>query len=266
MAIVYPELEHFNSHADAITRGHDGKNYFVEPWLEKMTMGELLLRLENEADSNSEICYLQSQNGNLFSNSGSENSEFEPLLLDIPESIPWATEALKLLMFGSETAQVSRVSTVILMRIYTPSSEERNTLRCSRQPKDGVYKVIRESSCYLIVCRSFLSERTYPHATYTRESPGSPIRITASPSPPIRWSSVQDPTDPALLPPEAKPLHISLQAGDTLYLPVGWWHHVRQSGLTIALNWWYDVEIRGMNWVWLNFLRGESEDLPDGNE
>lgn len=47
MAIVYPELEHFNSHADAITRGHDGKNYFVEPWLEKMTMGELLLRLEN---------------------------------------------------------------------------------------------------------------------------------------------------------------------------------------------------------------------------
>jgi len=32
-------------------------------------------------------------------------------------------------------------------------------------------------------------------------------------------------------------------------------------GICIALNWWYDIEMRGMHWVWLNFLRGDSIDL-----
>jgi jumonji domain-containing protein 7 len=45
-----------------------------------------------------------------------------------------------------------------------------------------------------------------------------------------------------------------------LYLPAGWWHHVRQGGahgeVTIAVNWWYDMEMSGMSWVWLSFLRG----------
>ena len=63
----------------------------------------------------------------------------------------------------------------------------------------------------------------------------------------------------------AHPLRVSVRAGETLYLPAGWWHHVRQSGVTIALNWWYDLEMRGMTWALLSFLRG-SEDVPDGND
>lgn len=33
----------------------------------------------------------------------------------------------------------------------------------------------------------------------------------------------------------------------------------------MALNWWYDMEMRGMTWVLLSFLRG-IEDVPSGNE
>lgn len=69
----------------------------------------------------------------------------------------------------------------------------------------------------------------------------------------------------AALPPEADPFHITLREGETLYLPAGWWHHVRQTDITIALNWWYDMEMRGMSWVWQNFLRGSNDDVPDGN-
>jgi len=71
-------------------------------------------------------------------------------------------------------------------------------------------------------------------------------------------------------------MYISLKAGETLYLPAGWWHHVRQENFsnaergeelkedkTIAVNWWYDFEGRGMGWVWLNFLRGGH--APYGN-
>jgi len=65
------------------------------------------------------------------------------------------------------------------------------------------------------------------------------------------------------MPPEARPYSITLRAGETLYLPAGWWHHVTQEGLTIALNWWYDTEMRGMSWVWLSFLRGDNEEIED---
>ena len=41
---------------------------------------------------------------------------------------------------------------------------------------------------------------------------------------------------------------------------------MRQSdNVTIALNWWYDAEMRGMSWVLLSFLRGIG-DVSPGNE
>lgn len=35
-----------------------------------------------------------------------------------------------------------------------------------------------------------------------------------------------------------------------------------QSGVTVALNWWYDAELRGMSWIMLNFLRNPVGMLP----
>lgn len=135
-------------------------------------------------------------------------------------------------------------------------------------------------SCVCSTSRSSIPERAYPHATYTRDTPASPLSISPSPdSPPIRWSSISNPHLPNTLPHGAHPIRVSLKAGETLYLPPGWWHHVRQgedanpeeemseetteTDKTIAINWWYDFEGRGMGWVWLGFLRGE--EVPDGN-
>ena len=112
-----------------------------------------------------------------------------------------------------------------------------------------------------------LAEREYPHATYTRSSPSADLKISPS-GQTVRWSSISDPdVDP---PSGTHSIQIEVEAGDTLYLPAGWWHHVRQSGPTvIALNWWYDMEMSGMSWVMLSFLRGvhlegneETEDSP----
>lgn len=103
----------------------------------------------------------------------------------------------------------------------------------------------------------------YPHGTWTRASTG----LTLTPSrniPPIRWSSVADPDVPGNLPREAHPIHVTVEAGETLYLPPGWLHHVRQADNTIALNWWYDMEMRGMSWIVLSFLRGIG-DVPSGS-
>jgi hypothetical protein len=115
---------------------------------------------------------------------------------------------------------------------------------------------------------TILTERMYPHATYTLQPDrkgGSKLIVSPSRDvPPIRWSSVAHPDREGSLPSGAHPLTITVNAGESMYLPAGWWHHVKQEGgVTIALNWWYDIEPRGTSWVWLNLLRGPEHVLPE---
>lgn len=137
-------------------------------------------------------------------------------------------------------------------------------------PYENIYHVVRGCKTFLLLPPTegwCLRERLYPHATYIRPSEGSPLILTPSPSstPMVCWSSITHPERPGALPASAHPITISLQEGETLYLPAGWWHHVRQSDeITVALNWWYDVEGRGATWVWLNLLRGIGN-VPLGN-
>ena len=37
-----------------------------------------------------------------------------------------------------------------------------------------------------------------------------------------------------------QPLTVTVLPGETLYLPAGWWHAVRQGPRTIAVNFWHD--------------------------
>jgi len=107
-------------------------------------------------------------------------------------------------------------------------------------------------------------EKYYSHATYKRnDSGGLELCPSEAEAPPIRWSSVVDPEAPDAFPPFVTPIRIVLNVGETLYLPVGWWHHVRQSAFTAAVNWWYDAELRGSTWVMLNFLRNTAR-VEDG--
>ena len=93
----------------------------------------------------------------------------------------------------------------------------------------------------------------------------------------MRWASIAHPErlglglDGGLNGDEAggaHPLRVSVRAGETLYLPAGWWHAVAQEGVTAAVNYWYDMESRGAGWVWLNLLRGGASEssVPPGNE
>ena len=122
----------------------------------------------------------------------------------------------------------------------------------------GAYKVYDDST-YHRQLSPIYQERSYPHASYTRRSPSSSLELVPSgPDVPlVPWASIIDPDLPCVLPSDVTPIYVTLKPGEVLYLPVGWWHHVRQAGdITISLNWWYDAEMRGMSWVFLSFLRG----------
>ncbi|KZT12736.1 Clavaminate synthase-like protein [Laetiporus sulphureus 93-53] len=255
-----------NGRADAITCGKDGRLYFAEPHVESMTMRTFLDKLSAEpkfcktSAGDSEVYYLQSQNGNLFAaryfdlSGEPDPSVFEPLRRDVPSEISWCTEAL-----GRSPEAVN---------LWIGNS--RSVTSMHSDPYENIYSVVRGAKHFTLLPPTeawCVKERTYPHARFQRSQATSQLELVPSPprAPSIRWSSVQDPTSPGALPPEAHPIHITVRAGETLYLPAGWWHYVRQSELTIAINYWYDMESRGMSWVWHNFLRG-SGDPPSGNQ
>ncbi|EGO01893.1 hypothetical protein SERLA73DRAFT_177489 [Serpula lacrymans var. lacrymans S7.3] len=253
-----------NGAADAVTRGSDGELYFAEPHVEQMTMGSFLSKLTPTAQESTampdEVYYLQSQNGNLYSNSffdhsDEDTSEFESLRPDVPSDISWCSEAF------------DRAPDAVNLWIGNSTS----VTSIHSDPYENIYTVIRGAKHFTLLPPTegwCTQERSYPHARYTRPTSGPGLVLTPSSAntPHVRWSSITDPHLPNTLPPDAHPLEVTLHAGDTLYLPVGWWHHVRQSDTTIALNWWYDAEFRGMNWVWMNMLRGLGTDAPAQGE
>ncbi|KAJ6515890.1 cupin-like domain-containing protein [Mycena sanguinolenta] len=230
-----------NGRADAVTMSSDGKLYFVEPHVESMKMSELLSKISPAKETDdSNIYYLQSQNGNIYSNCFFEGapdpSEFELLRHDIPSEIPWCSEGL------------GKLPDAVNLWIGNHGS----VTSIHSDPYENIYTVVRGSKHFTLLSPTdgwCLKERMYPHGTWTRKSPEEPLTLMPSPNvPPIRWSSVADPDIPGNLP-----------------LPPGWWHHVRQSDNTIALNWWYDMEMRGMSWTVLSFLRSIG-DIPSGND
>ncbi|XP_024986865.1 jmjC domain-containing protein 7 [Cynara cardunculus var. scolymus] len=58
-----------------------------------------------------------------------------------------------------------------------------------------------------------------------------------------------------------KPFEVTVKAGEILYLPSMWFHHVRQTpdrrGLTIAVNYWYDMQF-DIKYAYFNFLQSLS--------
>jgi hypothetical protein len=56
---------------------------------------------------------------------------------------------------------------------------------------------------------------------------------------------------------------IELAAGDVLYLPAHWWHHVESVGFNVAANyWWSDIDDHARNHAHRVFLRGLLELRP----
>ncbi|KAJ3479826.1 hypothetical protein NLI96_g8785 [Meripilus lineatus] len=246
-------LKEESRRADAITKGTDGRLYFVEPLTSPMTMKQFLATLASggtSASADPEVHYLQSQNGNLFCSTSSEDSEFESFLGDIPKDLPWCTEVL-----GRQSSTFAELRFTMYHNSGAPPDavnlwigDGRSVTSIHSDPYENVYCVIRGSKTFTLLPPTegwCMRERTYPHAKYERTTRGLEIIPSGDDVPPIRWSSVLDPTTPGLLPPEAHPISITVSAGECLYLPAGWWHYVEQNNVTIAVNYWYDIEGRG---------------------
>ncbi|XP_073442730.1 bifunctional peptidase and (3S)-lysyl hydroxylase JMJD7 isoform X5 [Dendrobates tinctorius] len=208
-----------NGFADAV---YDNK--FVMPEERTMNFADVLDVIEKRTTSPG-VFYIQKQCSNL-------TEEFPELIGDVESHIPWMSEALgkrpdAVNFWLGESAAITSLHKDHYENLYCVISGEKHFIL--HPPSD----------------RPFIPYETYQPVTYRVNEDGTFEVIDQEHADKVPWIPV-DPLEPdlSLYPAygETRPLHVTVKAGEMLYLPSLWFHHVRQSHGCIAVNFWYDME------------------------
>jgi jumonji domain-containing protein 7 len=231
--------------ADAVVQLPSGGSIFckphevLEPFLR--AIWEIMEQEKNPQTYAGATRYIQSQNDNL-------RSEYTSLFSELPSSIPWATEALEqdpdavnLWVGNSHSTSVlhkdhyenifiqivGAKEFTLLPPIEAPCVNERSVLSATYQPKDSKTPsthLRKEDLCIAID----EPEQYIPLPTW---DPDNPSQNTT------KYSE------------SARPIRVTVDQGDMLYLPALWYHKVKQiageEGICCSVNYWYDMDFTG---------------------
>ncbi|XP_072221409.1 bifunctional peptidase and (3S)-lysyl hydroxylase JMJD7 isoform X2 [Leuresthes tenuis] len=178
---------------------------FVMPEERQMSFSSVLDILEGKVQRGG-VFYIQKQCSNLL-------QELPELIDDLQPHVPWMSSAL-----------------------------------VHKDPYENLYCVISGEKHFILLPptdRPFIPYGVYQPAVYHEQDDGEFEVVDEKASEKVPWIPL-DPLDPDLerYPQyrEARPLRCSVKAGEMLYLPSLWFHHVQQSHGCIAVNYWYDME------------------------
>lgn len=198
---------------------------FVTPEERVMKFGQFLDILEGREQSEA-VFYIQKQNSNF-------TDEFQTLADDVDSDVvAWATDA-----FGKAPDAVNFWM-----------GDGRAVTSMHRDHYENVYCVVSGYKEFILLPPTdlpWVPYENYSTGTFC-ENPNGHFDIVASgDGSVVPWIPL-DPENPDLNKypgyRHASPVKCRLNAGDVLYLPSLWFHHVRQSHGCIALNYWYDME------------------------
>lgn len=199
-----------------------GEN-FVMPEERRITVNKFLNIIENPA-SQSGVFYAQKQNSSL-------TEEFAEIMGDIRQ-LGWATEA-----FGKQPDAVNFWL-----------GDARAVTSMHKDPYENIYCVVRGSKEVILQPPTdlpWIPAHPLKPAEYHLNQEEGDWEIREVEGDPVPWIVV-DPLLPDLdkFPDYANSTQIKMtvNAGDVLYLPSLWFHHLRQSHGCIAVNFWYDME------------------------
>lgn len=210
------------------------------------------------------VAYLQQQN-DCF------RGEYAALASDCDEDIRWASEALGCkpdamnLWIGNQFSETS----------------------FHKDHYENLYVVISGEKRFLLlpptdVHRMYITEYPAAHYLYNQDRGEftleleDPVRYvpwcSVNPYPPP-WEKQREINKFPLYFNGPKPFAVTVKAGEMLYLPSMWFHHVTQSSderrLTIAINYWYDMGF-DIKYAYFNFLQSipysRSKDLIFGKK
>nr|5NFO_A Chain A, JmjC domain-containing protein 7 [Homo sapiens]5NFO_B Chain B, JmjC domain-containing protein 7 [Homo sapiens] len=208
-----------DGYADAV-RG----DRFMMPAERRLPLSFVLDVLEGRAQHPG-VLYVQKQCSNL-------PSELPQLLPDLESHVPWASEALGKMpdavnFWLGEAAAVTSLHKDHYENLYCVVSGEKHFL--FHPPSD----------------RPFIPYELYTPATYQLTEEGTFKVVDEEAMEKVPWIPL-DPLAPDLARypsySQAQALCCTVRAGEMLYLPALWFHHVQQSQGCIAVNFWYDME------------------------
>ncbi|KAM9707903.1 bifunctional peptidase and (3S)-lysyl hydroxylase JMJD7 [Menidia menidia] len=208
-----------NGYADAVQGDR-----FVMPEERRMSFSSVLDVIEGKV-SRTGVFYVQKQCSNLL-------RELPELLEDLEPHVPWMSSALGKLP-DAVNFWLGEANAITSMH---------------KDPYENLYCVVSGEKHFILLPptdRPFIPYGLYQPAVYRQRHDGHFEVIDEKASQKVPWIPL-DPLDPDLerYPQyrQARPLRCTVKAGEMLYLPSLWFHHVQQSHGCIAVNYWYDME------------------------
>lgn len=208
-----------NGYADAVSGDR-----FVMPEERRMSFNSVLDIIEGKVQA-SGVFYVQKQCSNLL-------AELPELTDDLQPHVSWMSDAVGKFP-DAVNFWLGEASAVTSMH---------------KDHYENLYCVISGEKKFILLPptdRPFIPYGEYQPAVYHQREDGEFEVIDQVGSEKVPWIPL-DPLDPDLdrYPQylRARPLHCSVKAGEMLYLPSLWFHHVQQSHGCIAVNFWYDME------------------------
>ena len=229
------------------------EDVFVLPEERIIKFGEFVSGLEKTSDGtddddddksvNQEVMYLSHQNDSL-------RTQFPMLRKDVPEqAVPWAED-----IFGELDA----------VNLWIGHSNARSSLH--KDHYENMYAVVRGEKIFTLFAPSdvpFLYEACeFPVSQYVRNpktdrfdavpklnADGTRMHTQWIPID-VRRPNLQRYPKFAM----ASSITCRVRAGEMLYLPSMWYHHVEQADWTVAVNYWYDM-VFGFDYIYHSFVQ-----------
>lgn len=215
--------------------------------------------------------YASDRDGKLVGYAQQQNdcfrSEYSGIGGDCEPHIPWASEALGCLPDA--------------VNLWIGNHHSETSFH--KDHYENLYAVVSGEKHFLLlpptdVHRMYI--RNYPaaHYKYVKEKKTSKFSLEVEePEVQVPWCSVNPYPSPENMEKERtqfplffngpKPFEVTVKAGEILYLPSMWFHHVRQSpdrlGRTIAINYWYDMQF-DIKYAYFNFVKSIPLDQANG--
>uniref|UniRef100_A0A3Q4GHW2 Bifunctional peptidase and (3S)-lysyl hydroxylase JMJD7 n=1 Tax=Neolamprologus brichardi TaxID=32507 RepID=A0A3Q4GHW2_NEOBR len=209
-----------NGYADAVNGDR-----FVMPEERQMSFSSVLDIIEGKVDKGGGVFYVQKQCSNLL-------QELPELTADVQPHIAWMSAALGKLP-DAVNFWLGEANAITSMH---------------KDHYENLYCVVSGEKHFVLMPptdRPFIPYGLFQPAVYHQRDDGEFEVIDQSDSEMVPWIPL-DPLNPDLerFPQyrRARPLHCSVKAGEMLYLPSLWFHHVQQSHGCIAVNFWYDMD------------------------
>lgn len=221
-----------NGRADSI---YHKMNVFTLPEQRLMDLRDFLSQLGQVPNDSLGVPYLSHQNDNL-------RQQLPSLLSDIDPQLPLAVEAFR------------NAPEAVNLWI----GDQRSVSSLHKDHYENMYCVVTGEKRFTLLppCAiAYLNEREYPTATFTTrkdtlsEYPGWGLQLETDTTTP--WIDIS----PDEL--ETKGIECLVKEGQVLYLPALWYHQVAQSGRTIAVNYWHDMEY-DCRYLYYNLLHHSS--------